>query len=261
MSVKVENLSFGYERDRVFHDVSFEVGDGQVLCLLGPNGAGKSTLIKCIARILSPQTGSVSINGHDIARLRRRAFARQLAYIPQSGSTAFPLQVRDVVAMGRTPHKKFFSSPGREDYRRVSEALAILGIEKLEYKVCTDLSGGERQMVSFATAIVQDPKALLLDEPTSHLDFGNQMKVLRTVKRLAARGLTVIMATHAPEQAFLAGSQAAILLDGGVKALGTPREVVTEENISRAFGVRVEVIDSGGAKGCIPVLDEDDYQE
>ena len=261
MSVKVENLCFAYGGETVFRDVTFEVGDGQVLCLLGPNGAGKSTLIKCIARILAPRSGSVSINGKDIAKLRRRAFACQLAYIPQSGSAAFPLQVRDVVAMGRTPHKKFFSSPGREDYRRVSEALAALGIEKLEYKVCTDLSGGERQMVSFATAIVQDPKALLLDEPTSHLDFGNQMKVLRTVKRLAARGLTVIMATHAPEQAFLAGSQAAILLDGGVKALGTPREVVTEENISRAFGVRVEVIDSGGAKGCIPILDEDDYQE
>ena len=111
-------------------------------------------------------------------------------------------------------------------------------------------------MVSFATAIVQDPKALLLDEPTSHLDFGNQMKVLKTVKQLAARGISVIMATHAPEQAFLAGSRAAILLDGGVKALGTPREVVTEENISRAFGVRVKIIDADGAKGCVPVLDE-----
>ena len=256
MSVKVENLCFAYGGETVFRDVTFEVGDGQVLCLLGPNGAGKSTLIKCIARILAPQSGSVSINGKDIAKLRRRAFACQLAYIPQSGSAAFPLQVRDVVAMGRTPHKKFFSSPGREDYRRVSEALAALGIEKLEYKVCTDLSGGERQMVSFATAIVQDPKALLLDEPTSHLDFGNQMKVLKTVKQLAARGISVIMATHAPEQAFLAGSRAAILLDGGVKALGTPREVVTEENISRAFGVRVKIIDADGAKGCVPVLDE-----
>ena len=256
MSVKVEYLSFGYEGDAVFRDVSFEVGDGQVLCLLGPNGTGKSTLIKCIARILTPRSGSVSINGHDIAKLRRRAFACQLAYIPQSGSAAFPLLVRDVVAMGRTPHKKFFSSPGRDDYRRVSEALATLGIGKLEYKVCTDLSGGERQMVSFATAIVQDPKALLLDEPTSHLDFGNQMKVLKTVKQLAARGISVIMATHAPEQAFLAGSRAAILLDGGVKALGTPREVVTEENISRAFGVRVKIIDADGAKGCVPVLDE-----
>jgi len=256
MSVKVENLCFAYGGETVFRDVTFEVGDGQVLCLLGPNGAGKSTLIKCIARILAPRSGSVSINGKDIAKLRRRAFACQLAYIPQSGSAAFPLQVRDVVAMGRTPHKKFFSSPGREDYRRVSEALAALGIEKLEYKVCTDLSGGERQMVSFATAIVQDPKALLLDEPTSHLDFGNQMKVLKTVKQLAARGISVIMATHAPEQAFLAGSRAAILLDGGVKALGTPREVVTEENISRAFGVRVKIIDADGAKGCVPVLDE-----
>jgi iron complex transport system ATP-binding protein len=258
MSVKVENLSFGYEGVDIFSGVSFEVGDGQVLCLLGPNGAGKSTLIKCIARILVPRTGSVSINGKEISRLHRRAFARQLAYIPQSGSAAFPLLVRDVVAMGRTPHKKFFSSPGRSDYRRVSEALAALGIEKLEYKVCTDLSGGERQMVSFATAIVQDPQALLLDEPTSHLDFGNQMKVLKTVKKLAARGISVIMATHAPEQAFLAGSQAAILIDGTVRALGAPREVVTEDNISRAFGVKVEIIDSGTAKGCIPILDEED---
>ena len=183
----------------------------------------------------------------------------RVAYIPQSAAPVFPFPVRDIAAMGRTPHKAFFDQPDHRDYEMVRAALAELGIEHLEYKNCTELSGGERQMVLFAAAMVQEPELLLLDEPTSHLDFGNQMRVLKSVKKLSAeRGISVIMATHAPEQAFLAGSLAAMLKGGTISAWGAPSEVITEKSVSECFGVRVKVVDidrERNIKGCMALME------
>ncbi|EHL71005.1 ABC transporter ATP-binding protein [Cloacibacillus evryensis] len=187
MRFSVENLAFAYGGRRVFEEITFTLEAGEVLCLLGPNGAGKSTLIKCLAGIFVPGAGEIRIDGASIRTMRRKEFARRVAYIPQSAAPVFPFPVRDIAAMGRTPHKAFFDQPDHRDYEMVRAALAELGIEHLEYKNCTELSGGERQMVLFAAAMVQEPELLLLDEPTSHLDFGNQMRVLKSVKKALRR--------------------------------------------------------------------------
>lgn len=257
MNIEVSNASFSYGKTEVFNKLSFSVKTGQILCLLGPNGTGKSTLIKCLAKIMPLSSGTVCIDGIDIKRLSRKAFARKIAYIPQSSNPIFPFLVRDMVVMGRTPHKGFFTSPERSDYLLVTKVLNNLGIGHLEYKNCTELSGGERQLVLFATAIVQEPQILLLDEPTSHLDFGNQMKVLQVIRGFAGKGISIIMATHSPEQAFLSGDLAAILKNGEISAWGTPNEVITEQNISSAFGIEVKILDVDVAKNnrtCVPIL-------
>jgi iron complex transport system ATP-binding protein len=257
MKVNINNICFSYGEAEILHDISFSMNEGEILCLLGPNGTGKSTLIKCLARVLPPTAGEIMIDSKDIRTLPRRAFARNLAYIPQSSAPVFPFLVRDLVAMGRTPHKSFFSSPNKSDYKLVEKVLDDLGISYLEYKSCTDLSGGERQLVMFATAIVQEPKILLLDEPTSHLDFGNQMKVLKVIKKLAAEGMSVIMATHAPEHAFLAGNSAALIKHGRLVKMGTPEEVITEQNISSVFGIKIKIVDvdiNRNIKTCVPLL-------
>ncbi len=259
MIFSVENLAFAYGGQTVFEDVSFTLSDGEALCLLGPNGAGKSTLIKCLSGIFTPSAGNIFIDGKNVKEMRRKEIARRVAYIPQSAAPVFPFPVRDLAAMGRTPHKSFFDKPNKKDYEMVHEALVSLGIERLEYKDCTELSGGERQMALFAAAIVQEPELLLLDEPTSHLDFGNQIRVLKAVKKLSAeKGISVIMATHAPEQAFLSGSLAALLKDGRLQAWGPPARVITETAVKETFGVRVKIADidgENGAKSCTALID------
>lgn len=259
MRLSVENLAFGYGGRRIFEGVSFGISSGEVLCLLGPNGAGKSTLIKCLAGVFAPQEGRVLVDGCDTASMKRKEFARKVAYIPQSSAPVFPFPVRDLVAMGRTPHKKFLEQPSARDYEMVHSALESLGAAHLEYRSCTELSGGERQMALFASAIVQEPEILLLDEPTSHLDFGNQIKLLKTVKTLASeKGISVVMATHAPEHAFLAGTKTAIFKGGKILGWGAPVDVITETAVSDAFGVRVRVIDvdkERNIKGCAALMD------
>ena len=260
MSIEVKSLSFSYGEEDVFSDISLSVQQGQVLCLLGPNGTGKSTLIKVLAGVLKPKSGRVLIDDRDIRELSRKSFAKRVAYIPQSSTPIFPFLVRDLVVMGRTPYKGFFSSPNSSDYVFVRHALHELGIEHLEYKSCTNLSGGERQLVLFAGALVQEPQILILDEPTSHLDFGNQMKLLGIIKQLSKTGISVIMATHAPEQAFLTGDLVAIMKDGNIFAFGRPSDVITESIISSTFDVSVKILETGNRtnpKACVPVFDEE----
>ena len=257
MNIEVSDASFSYGETNVFNKLSFSVNTGQILCLLGPNGSGKSTLIKCLAKIMPLNSGEICIDGTDIRHLSHKAFARKIAYIPQSSAPIFPFLVRDLAAMGRTPHKGFFTSPEPADYRIVANVLENLGIAHLEYKNCTELSGGERQLVLFATAIVQEPQILLLDETTSHLDFGNQMRVLKIIKEFAGKGISIIMATHSPEQVFLTGDLAAILKNGEISVWGTPQEVITEQNISSAFGIAVKILDvdsDRNIKTCVPLI-------
>ncbi|MEG1824160.1 MAG: ABC transporter ATP-binding protein [Cloacibacillus sp.] len=254
MTLEVLSLFAGYGGKTVIEDISFKLSAGSVLCLLGPNGAGKSTLIKCLAGTAAPLRGEIKIDGKAPREMGRREFAKIVAYIPQSSGPVFPFKVRDMAAMGRTPHKGFFDQPNPKDYARVSEALAQLGLSHLEEKNFTELSGGERQMALFAAALVQEPQILLLDEPTSHLDFGNQIKVLKTVRRLAdERGISVLMATHSPEHALFIGDAAAIVRDGKMWPPGAPDEIITEKSISECFAAKVRVIETqDGQKVCFP---------
>ncbi len=257
MKLSVEGLSFGYEGgSRVFDGVSLSAGKGEVLSILGANGSGKTTLLKCINRILAPQSGKVLIDGVDIQGLGRGDIARRIGFLPQMHVSAYPYSVRDVAVMGRAPYLSLTSSPGEADYKIADESLEALGIAHLAEKPYTKISGGERQLALLAMVLTQQPDVLLLDEPTSHLDFGNQIKTLQMIRQLSERGYTVVLTSHFPDHAFHLGCRVAVMKEGRMIDEGKADDVVTEENLQSIYGVGIKIVysEDAGSKVCIPVM-------
>lgn len=240
--VEVSGLSFGYGRHghRIV-DVSLSVDSAEVCCLLGPNGAGKTTLLRCLLGLLRPQSGVVRIGGRDISEFTPRELARRVAYVPQSTSSPFPFTALDIAVMGRTPHLGLLEAPGVTDRRRALEQLERLGIGRLAERSFAALSGGERQLVLLARALVQQAGILILDEPTAALDYGNEVRTLLVVAELAREGHCVIMTTHQPSHALTYSNRAVLMRDGVVIADGHPDDVVTGERLSDLYGVPVHV--------------------
>jgi iron complex transport system ATP-binding protein len=258
-TIRAEGLSCGYGKTRVVDSASFSVRQGEVLCLLGPNGVGKSTLFKTMLGLLPAQGGRLVYQGEDTAGWSRRRFAQVIGYVPQSHAPSFPFTVRDVVLMGRTPQLGVLSTVGQRDTEiayRVMEDLGIISLAERDY---TTLSGGERQLVLICRALAQESKVLVMDEPTANLDFGNRVRVLERVRSLAGRGLSVIMTTHDPNQAFQIDGTVALMGHGGRFELGLAREVITEANLQAFFGVRTgltELVSPEGERvmACVPFL-------
>ncbi|MBM7000077.1 ABC transporter ATP-binding protein [bacterium] len=236
----------------VLRSVSFEYASPEVMCLLGGNGAGKSTLLQCITGGLACTRGSVRIDGRPVRDLSPRELARRVAYIAQTHVPSFSYRVIDVVTMGRTARMGYFANPGEEDVDVARRQLEYLGIERLADRPYTEISGGERQLVMIAAALAQEPEALLLDEPTAHLDFGNQFKFIQLVERLRERGMGVLMTTHVPDHALLLGCKTAILAAGRIVALGPADEVVTPAALREIYGIQVNIRDVEERRICIP---------
>jgi iron complex transport system ATP-binding protein len=242
MSMEVRNASFGYRADReVFHDINFRSVENDVLCILGPNGCGKTTLLKCVAGILKLHGGDIVVDNRSMHSLKRHEIASVMGYIPQEHATGFAYKVIDVVLMGRAPHLNSFSSPSEKDYRIAEEAIELVGVTHLADTRYTEISGGERQLVLIARTLAQQPKMLLLDEPTSHLDFRNQTLVLKLVGRLAKNGLSVIMTSHFPDHALAYAGQIALMHNGRFMAQGLPGEVVNERTLEELYGIGVKI--------------------
>lgn len=234
-------LGYGYGARAVGRDVDLVVHAGEVVCLLGPNGSGKTTLFKTMLGLLPPLGGGLQLAGMPMASLSRQQIARRVAYVPQAHAAHFPFRVLDMVVMGRTAHLGMFAAPAREDRSRALAALAALGIEALAEAEYTRISGGQRQLALIARALAQDAPAIVMDEPTASLDFGNQVVVLGEVKRLAAQGLAVLLSTHDPDHAFSVGDRVALLDGGRLVAQGAPRDVLTAERLRSVYGVSVVV--------------------
>jgi iron complex transport system ATP-binding protein len=234
-------LGFGYGAKAVGRDVDLEVRPRQVLCLHGPNGSGKTTLFNTMLGLLPPQAGEVRLDGTPLARLTRADIARRIAYVPQAHAAHFPFSVIDMVVMGRTAHLGLFASPTEEDRRKARAALATLGIADLAEAEYTRISGGQRQLALIARSLAQEAPAIVMDEPTASLDFGNQAIVLGEIKRLAASGLGVVLSTHDPDHAFSVGNRVALLDGGRLVAQGTPHEVLTPQRLRSVYGVSVVV--------------------
>ena len=241
MSIEVKDLSFAYGEHEVLHGVSFKAKAGEFLSILGPNGVGKSTLFRCVLGLLRDYKGSITVEGRDAKSLSIRETAKLIAYIPQSSHPAFNYSVRDIVLMGTTSGLGTFSTPKKEDLRRVDEALEKIGIPHLADRCFHRISGGERQLALIARALVQRAPVLMLDEPTASLDFGNQLLVLGCARELAREGYTVIQTTHNPEQSFMFSDRILALRDGRVLTEGRPRDVLTSDMMRRLYGVEVEV--------------------
>ncbi len=252
MKLSVEHIRFSYRGGReVLKDISFTLNGPETLAILGPNGMGKSTLLSCLAGQVIPDGGRILHDGTNIRRLSPREFASRVAYIPQNHTPTFPFSVLDIVLMGRTSRIGYWATPGPGDYRIAGECLDFLGIGHLRAKAYTELSGGERQMVMIASALAQEAGLLLLDEPTAHLDFGNQQRFLQLVGRLKQKGIAVIMTTHFPEHALAAADCTAVLEDGYLSNLGPSAAVVNSENMSRLYRIPMEVAYLHGRPVCL----------
>ena len=247
-------LAFGYGTQVVGRDVDIDVRAGEIFCLLGPNGSGKTTLFKTLLGLLPAQAGQVVVGGTPLARLARAEIARRLAYVPQAHTAHFPFRVVDMVVMGRTARLGPFAAPTSEDRRRAEEALAQLGIAHLADQAYTRISGGQRQLALVARALVQDAPAIIMDEPTASLDFGNQVTVLSEVKRLATRGLAVLLSTHDPDHAFNIATRVALLNAGRLLAQGAPHAVMTADRLKSVYRIEVTIDRlAGGRTLCSPI--------
>ncbi len=222
---------------RILDGVSFTVADGEFLCVVGPNGAGKTTLLKCIARIVTGGHGDLILRERALATYAQRELARTIAYVPQGGGQRIPFTVREFVQMGRYPHLRPFSSPGRGDAQAVDEALAITGTEAFARRRLGTLSGGERQKVLIAAALAQQPQLLLLDEPTTYLDPRYQTEILTLLRQINRDGgVTVLAVTHDLNTAVLTSDRILALKDGAVVADGPPADVMNNESLVAIFG-------------------------
>ncbi len=259
MILSIKNVSCGYGSKVVLSDINIDIEKGEVLCILGPNGVGKTTLFKTILGFIRMMGGDIFIDEISIKKMSARNKARLMGYVPQVHDPPFPYKVSDVVLMGRTAYIGSYSSPGREDRCIALESMQSLNIAHLGERIYTELSGGERQLVLIARALTQQPKILIMDEPTSNLDFGNQIRVIQQINELTRRGLTVVITSHFPNHAFLCASKVAMVKSDKTIDIGSSEEIITENNLYQTYGINVKIIsvhDSNGkaVKACIPLI-------
>ncbi|MBR6259443.1 MAG: ABC transporter ATP-binding protein [Oscillospiraceae bacterium] len=259
MELTVKNASCGYDGMAILKNVSLRIRQGEIVCILGPNGIGKTTVFRSVLGFLKLIDGEILLDGVPKSQISQREFSKAVGYVPQGHEPPFPYTVPDVVVMGRAAHLKSFEAPGIKEYRIADKVLEALGVSYLREKIYTQISGGERQMVLIARALAQNPKLLVMDEPTANLDFGNQIHVLECIKGLSGSGLCVLMTTHNPDHAFLCCDRVILLTKGKEILEGTVEEIVTEENLHRAYGVDVKITETatpagGVIKTCVPIL-------
>ncbi len=239
MTISARNLSIGYRDRLVGSGLAISLHEGESLALLGPNGGGKTTLLKTLLGLLPPRGGDVTLNGKPLSAIPVRERAQLIGYVPQVHTGTFAFSVETVVLMGRTAYGSLFSRPSAKDFSVANEMLARLGIAHLAQRSYTEISGGERQLVLLARALAQEPRFIVLDEPTASLDFGNQGKVLSEIERLAGAGLGVLFTTHDPNHALRASRRACLLRDGVIVGEGKTKRVLTRENLEALYGAVV----------------------
>ena len=258
MELTARGLSCGYGKRPVIRGIDLSLSEGEVLCVLGPNGSGKTTLLKALMRFLPLTDGRVEMDGTDAKELPLAAFARIMSYIPQTHTPAFSYTVEEMSMMGRAGHIPPLGTPGKRDKEAVEEALKKLHILHLKDQYYTEISGGERRLALIARALCQQARILVMDEPSSDLDYANQQLVQDTVRELKREGYGIILSTHAPEYPFSVATRVLLLKNGETVAYGPPEDALRAETLLQAFGVPMdvaEVTDSRGNKRkmCLPI--------
>jgi iron complex transport system ATP-binding protein len=233
-----KNLSFSYQKEQILNQISLDLYSGEFVGLLGRNGAGKSTLLSCLSGLLPAGFDHLSIDALDLATAGRRDIARSLSFVPQEHEDIFPFCVLDVVVMGRSVFLGSFGAPGKKDVQLAEDVLAELHIRDLANRVYTSLSGGEKQLVLLARALVQTRKIVFLDEPTNHLDYKNRYHMLAQLKGLSRdHGTCVLACLHDPNHALLFTDRVILLQEGRILLEGPTKEILSCDAVSRLYGI------------------------
>jgi len=242
-------VSFGYARGHeALSHLSLEVPAGSVMAILGPNGAGKTTLLHTALGRLQPRAGQVILDGRPLRNYARREIGQYMGLVPQSERIPFEYSLCDYALFGRTPYLHPLEMPSEADHQIALQALAQVGLDEMANRSINSLSGGERQMALLARALAQQPRLLLLDEPTSHLDLSNKGRLLNLLRQLSAEGVTILLTTHEPEVAAMITTHLVLMRKGQVLQAGLVDEVLTASNLSACYGVPVEVLAINGRR-------------
>jgi len=243
MRFEVQNGSFSYKKDSstVLNNISFEIDEGDTLAILGPNGAGKTTLLRCCLGLLSWNDGKSLLDGKNIKDIPYKELWKKISYVPQARNVSSAASVYDMIMIGRTSSLGIFSNPGEKDFETVDKLIERFSLHNIKDRSCSEISGGELQMVLIARALASNPGILVLDEPESNLDFKNQLIVMETISQLSSDGITCIFNTHYPTHAMQRANKALLLSPGGNWKFGNTYEIVTENALQNVFGVKAVI--------------------
>jgi iron complex transport system ATP-binding protein len=244
-AVEIKKLTHAYGRATVLNDLTFTIPEEDFFIIIGPNGSGKTTLMKMIAGIEKPVKGRIRILGRSIKRYNRKDLARSIAYVPQIISIDFPFSVIEIVLMGRSPYQGMLGLEKEEDLDKAKQALAFTGVEHLEDRRLDQLSGGECQRVFIARAICQEPKVILLDEPTASLDLSHQARIMDLMEKLKEeKKITVVMVSHDLNLAAMYGTKLLLLDQGRIVKIGPAEDVLTYQTLEESYGCTLLVDES-----------------
>lgn len=244
VKIEAKDINMSYNFTEILKQVSIAAGKKEFVGLIGPNGSGKSTLLKCIYRVLKPKGGCIWLDDQEIQSISYKDSAKKMAVVAQHNYYSFDFSVREVVMMGRSPHKRALERENKQDYEIVEEALTTVGMKEFANRNFSTLSGGEQQRVILARALAQKTSCLILDEPTNHLDITHQLQLMKIVKGL---DITVISAIHDLNIAAMFCDRIYVLKHGRIVGEGTPEKVLTVEFIREIYEVDSEIVrDSKG---------------
>lgn len=251
-----EHLGIGYGKATIVEDLNIQIPDGKVTALVGPNGSGKSTILKALARLLSPVTGTILLDGKSISKMHTRDIAKQLAILPQNPISPEGLTVSELIAYGRFPHQGGFGITTEQDRKMIQWALQMTGMQEFSARPVDQMSGGQRQRAWIAMALAQGTDILFLDEPTTFLDMAHQLEVLQLLKRLNQKEKrTIVMVVHDLNHASQYADYILALKKGKIMREGTPVEVINEDMLREVFGVEANFVtcEQTGVPLCLPI--------